>query len=120
MMISNRKSLASALALAVAFGVSTLPALADEGHTGDHKMDAAAPAATLPVVNGEVTKVDESAGKMTIKHDAIPNLGMDAMTMVFKAADPAMLGTVKAGDKIKFSADKVNGQMTVTKVEKAK
>ena len=42
------------------------------------------------------------------------------MTMVFRAADPAMLKTVKAGDKVKFDADKVNGQLTVTKIEKAK
>lgn len=75
---------------------------------------------SLPLVQGEIKKVDESAGKMTIKHSAIPNLDMDAMTMVFKASDPAMLSGVKPGDKIMFSADKVNGQLTVTKVEKAK
>ncbi len=77
-------------------------------------------AKSLPMINGEVTKVDESAGKMTIKHEAITNLDMGAMTMVFKADDPAMLKTVKSGDKIKFSVDKVNGQLTVMKIEKAK
>ena len=75
---------------------------------------------SLPMINGQVKKVDESAGKMTIKHDAITNLDMGAMTMVFKASDPAMLKAVKPGEKIKFSADKVNGQLTVMKVEKAK
>ena len=77
-------------------------------------------AKTLPMINGEVTKVDESAGKMTIKHEAITNLDMGAMTMVFKAGDPAMLKAVKPGDKIEFTADKVNGQITAIKVEKAK
>lgn len=77
-------------------------------------------AKTLPLINGVVKKVDESAGKMTIKHDAITNLDMGAMTMVFKANDPAMLKEVKPGDKIKFSADKVNGQITVMMVQKAK
>lgn len=77
-------------------------------------------AKSLPMINGEITKVDESAGKMTIKHDAITNLDMGAMTMVFKANDLAILKTVKPGDKIKFAADKVNGQMTVMKVEKTK
>ncbi len=77
-------------------------------------------AKNLPMINGEVTKVDETAGKMTIKHDAITNLDMGAMTMVFKANDPTVLKTVRPGDKIKFSADKVNGQITVMKVEKAK
>jgi Cu/Ag efflux protein CusF len=65
-------------------------------------------------------KIDESAGKLTIKHDAITNLDMGAMTMVFKANEPAMLKTVRPGEKIKFSADKVNGQLTVMKVEEAK
>jgi Cu/Ag efflux protein CusF len=32
---------------------------------------------------------------------------MDGMTMVFKAGDPAMLKDVKAGHKVKFTADRV-------------
>lgn len=77
--------------------------------------------AQAALVDGQVTKVDEPAGKITIKHGAIKKLDMmDGMTMVFRAQDPAMLKTVKAGDKIKFDADKVNGQFTVTKIEKAK
>lgn len=72
------------------------------------------------MVRGEVTKVDESAGKITIKHEAIKQFDMDAMTMVFKAGDPAMLKQVKAGDKIRFAPDKIQGQFTVTKIEKTK
>lgn len=72
------------------------------------------------MIAGEVTKVDESAGKITIKHGPIKKFDMEGMTMVFKAGDPAILKSVKPGDKVKFDADKVNGQMTVTKVEKAK
>ena len=72
------------------------------------------------MINGKVKKVDESAGKITIKHNAITNLDMSAMTMVFKANDPAMLKDVKPGDKIKFSVDKVNGQLTVMKIEEKK
>jgi Cu(I)/Ag(I) efflux system protein CusF len=81
----------------------------------------AAPAHAQSLINGTVTKVDESAGKITLKHGPIKKLDMDEdMTMVFRAADPAMLKTVKAGDKVKFDADKVNGQFTVTRIEKAK
>ncbi|ARQ02160.1 copper-binding protein [Pseudorhodoplanes sinuspersici] len=73
------------------------------------------------LVDGQVTKVDASAGKLTIKHGPLKKLGMDeGMTMVFRAQDPAMLKAVKVGDKIKFDADKVNGQFTVTKIEKTK
>lgn len=73
-----------------------------------------------PAVAGKVTKVDASAGKITIAHDAIPNLQMEAMTMVFKAGDPAMVKEVKPGDAIKFTADKVNGELTVTEIDKAR
>jgi Cu(I)/Ag(I) efflux system periplasmic protein CusF len=72
------------------------------------------------MVNGQVTKIDESAGKITLKHGAIKKLDMeDGMTMVFRVQDPAMLKQVKVGDKVKFDADRVNGQITVTKIEKS-
>ena len=74
----------------------------------------------LPLVPGTVEKVDVAAGKITIDHGAIPNLNMDAMTMVFRAADPAVLKTVKKGDKVRFTADRVNGQITVTKIQKGR
>jgi Cu(I)/Ag(I) efflux system periplasmic protein CusF len=73
------------------------------------------------LIDGQVTKVDQSAGKITIKHGPIKKFDMaDGMSMVFRAQDPAMLKSVKAGDKVKFDADKINGQFTVTKIEKAK
>jgi Cu(I)/Ag(I) efflux system periplasmic protein CusF len=73
------------------------------------------------LIDGQVTKVDQSAGKVTIKHGPIKKLGMDeGMTMVYKAQDAGMLKSVKAGDKVKFDAAEVNGQSVVTKIEKAK
>jgi len=96
-----RRLLMAAAALALSLGMSA-PVFADD------------------MVAGEVTKVDESAGKITIKHGPIKKFDMDSMTMVFRAGDPAMLKTVKAGDKIQFEPDKVNGQLTVVKLQKAK
>ncbi|WP_119419765.1 copper-binding protein [Desertibaculum subflavum] len=90
----------SALAVAVAFGAAS-----------------AAIAQTVPT-DGEVRKIDESAGKITLKHAPIKNLDMGAMTMVFRVADPAMLKAVKVGDSVSFEADRVNGAITVTKIEK--
>jgi Cu/Ag efflux protein CusF len=78
-------------------------------------------AAAQQLIEGQVTKIDEGAGKITLRHGPIKKLEMDeGMTMVFKAQDPAMLKTVKVGDKVRFDADRVNGQFTVTKIEKAK
>jgi Cu/Ag efflux protein CusF len=73
------------------------------------------------MIDGQVTKVDASAGKITIKHGPIKKFDMDeGMTMVFRAMDAAMLKAVKAGDKIRFEPDKVNGQFTVMKIEMSK
>jgi Cu/Ag efflux protein CusF len=80
-----------------------------------------ASAAFAQSANGEVKKIDEAANKITLKHGPIKSLDMDeGMTMVFRVKDPAMLKQVKVGDKVKFDADRVNGQITVTKIEKAK
>jgi Cu(I)/Ag(I) efflux system protein CusF len=99
-MTATLKSIAAAVLIALA---APLSASADE-----------------VMVKGEVTKIDADAGKITIKHDPIKKYDMDAMTMVFRAGDPAMLKQVKPGDKVQFHPDKVNGQFTVTKIEKAK
>ena len=73
------------------------------------------------MVDGTVTKIDASASKITLKHGPIKKFDMDdGMTMVFRVQDAAMLKQVKVGDKVKFEADKVNGQFTVIKMEKAK
>ena len=77
--------------------------------------------AQADLIDGQVLKIDQSASKITIKHGPTKKLGMEnGMTMVYKAQDPAMLKAVKAGDKIKFDAEQVSGQYTVTKIEKAK
>ena len=71
------------------------------------------------MIDGQVTKIDEPAGKITIKHGPIKKLDMDeGMTMVFRAQDPAMLKGLKAGDKVQFEPDRVNGQFTVMKIQK--
>jgi Cu(I)/Ag(I) efflux system periplasmic protein CusF len=78
------------------------------------------PAFAQALTDGEIRKVDKSAKKITIKHDPVQNLDMPAMTMVFQVKDPAMLEELKAGDKVKFEAQKVGGAFTVTLIEKAK
>ena len=77
--------------------------------------------AQSPLADGQVVKIDQAAGKITIKHGPLQQFGMDeGMTMVYRAADPAMLGALKPGDRIKFAPDRVNGQFTASKIEKAK
>lgn len=72
----------------------------------------------LPHVAGIVQKVDSSAEKITLKHGPVPNLDMDEMTMAYKAGDKTMLDQVKPGDKVWFTADRVDGHLTVTQIQK--
>ncbi|MDO9238338.1 MAG: copper-binding protein [Aquabacterium sp.] len=73
--------------------------------------------AAAQAVEGEVKKIDVDAGKITLKHGEIKSLDMPAMQMSFRVTDPAWLKTLQVGDKVKFSADKVGGQFTVTAIE---
>ncbi len=73
--------------------------------------------ATLPPVEGEVRKIDTDAKKITLKHGDIPNLEMTGMTMVFRVSDSTLLAKVKPGDKVRFTADKVDGALTVLSIE---
>ena len=66
-----------------------------------------------------VRKVDPAAGKITLRHGAIPGMGMGAMTMAYAVKDKAMLDGLKAGDKVRFAAEKVDGSYIVTRIEKA-
>lgn len=81
-------------------------------------LSGAALAQGLPTVTGTVEKVDTAQNKITIDHGPIKNLDMEAMTMVFRAQDPNLLKGIKAGDKVQFTADRVNGQISVTSIKK--
>jgi Cu(I)/Ag(I) efflux system periplasmic protein CusF len=104
------KSLAKAV-----FTVSLMLSSASVAHAGSAQANASASNAMSA---GEVKKVDKSAAKMTIKHGPLENIGMGAMTMVFRVKDAAMLDQVKVGDKIRFVAEEPNGQLTVTQLQK--
>ena len=94
-----------ALAMSSAFAQKALP-------------DAAG--ATTALTDAEVRKVDKEASKITLRHGELKNLDMPAMTMVFQVKDKSMLDQVRAGDKVRFTADKIGGAFTITHIEAAK
>ncbi len=71
----------------------------------------------LPTVEGEVRKVDKATGKISIRHGEIKNLDMPPMSMVFQVKDPGFLDKVKAGEKVRFTVDQINGNYTVMSIE---
>jgi len=97
-----KKLLISAFALAV-FGIAAVPAYADDAH---HPQAAAQKTYTA---KGEVVAVDKAAGKVKLKHEAIPELEWPAMTMFFAVADKAQLEALDAGTRVEFQFAKANG-----------
>jgi Cu/Ag efflux protein CusF len=77
-------------------------------------------ASALPLVSAEVRKVDIENKKISLKHGEIKNLDMPGMSMVFQVKDAAMLANINAGDKVMFTADKLDGAYTVMSIEKTK
>lgn len=109
------------------------PALAQTDHQGHHPAPAAPTAASPPTpapaapaaaaaadaawAEAEVRRVDVGAGKVTLKHGDIQNLGMPPMTMVFQVKEPQTLTNIKVGDRVRFTADRINGAYTVLQIE---
>ena len=79
-----------------------------------------AAAAAVDMTEGEVRKVDKATGKVTLKHGEIKNLDMPAMTMVFQVKPPAALASLKAGDKVRFKAEKAGSALVVTDIRPVK
>ncbi|MBU4612897.1 copper-binding protein [Achromobacter sp. GG226] len=75
-------------------------------------------AAPSQPVSGEVRRIDAANNKVTLKHGPIPELELPAMTLVYLVKDPALLANLQPGDKVRFSADKVDGQYTVVQVSR--
>lgn len=90
-------------------------------HAQDLKMQMApgtgASAATMPLVDGEVRKIDVQKNLIVLRHGDIPNLAMPAMTMGFEVADKKMLDGLKVGDKVKFQAEAIKGKAIVTEIK---
>lgn len=85
----------------------------------DHgKMDMSQASASM--TDGEIKKVDQATGKVTIKHGEIKHMDMPGMTMVFVAKDKALLDKTSVGAKIQFMVTNENGQMTVTDIQPVK
>jgi len=111
-MNTSKKMLALfVLAVATAAPVSGFAQTTTEHHHTDSATTTAA------LTDGEVKKLDQDTGKITIKHSEIKHLDMPSMTMVFTAKDKKLLANIKPGDKIQFMAISEGGKMVVTDIQ---
>lgn len=66
---------------------------------------------------GTVTAIDKAAGKITLDHGPIPEVGWPAMTMAF-SAKPDLLEKVAVGDKVAFDVTVTGNAGEVTAINK--
>lgn len=104
------------LPLLLTFGAAALGNENSSAH-GHGTQHAQADTSARPQVDAVVRTVDKSARKITLRHGEIPNLDMGPMTMVFQVQDVKLLDKVKAGDKVRFTADQIHGDYTVLSIE---
>lgn len=113
------KSLFISAIAATAIGLASIPGYAAESHDSHH---AGAVAQKSYQAKGEVVLIDPAAGKIKLKHDAIPDLGWSAMTMDFPVAQKGLLEAVSVGDKVSFeiAKDQATGQYAIQKMQAIK
>jgi Cu(I)/Ag(I) efflux system protein CusF len=101
------------LTLAIALSVTcTIPTVWANHH--EHEAHASQ---NSGMIKGEVRRIDTENRKLTIRHEAIPDLDMAPMTMAFRVADTISIDKLKAGDKIRFSLGKIEGKWVVVAIE---
>lgn len=110
------------VALAACVAIAAAPAFAGDAMAGMNmsmKPAASKDSPNAALTDAEVKKVDPASGMVTLKHGALQNVGMPAMTMAFKAKDASMVKRIHEGDKVKVRIEDVDGTMTIVKLEKA-
>ncbi|MBL0654290.1 copper-binding protein [Aeromonas caviae] len=108
------------LGLATHTGLQAAEMMNHQGHDMSQmgQMEGMSEMGDIMMTKGVISRIDAANGKVGIKHEAIANLKMPAMTMVFRVADPALLKDLKVGDAVSFHAENPAGKLTVTSIQK--
>ena len=70
-------------------------------------------------MKGEVAALNEATGKISIKQNSgTVGSGSTAAATELKVQDGLLFNAVKPGDKVTFTAEKVDGVMTIKKLTK--
>ena len=99
-------------------------------HTMQKALGAVAAAAALALfscaalaqsasADGEIRKIDAKAGRVIIKHGEWKGMNMQAMTMVFRVRDAAVLNGLKVADTVRFVIEKDGADYVVIAIERS-
>jgi Cu/Ag efflux protein CusF len=71
-------------------------------------------------VNGEIVRINPARNRIVMKHEYIPSIKMQAMTMPFGISSGLNVEPYKPGDKVRFQFKIVDGTLDITTMEKLK
>lgn len=80
--------------------------------------DANAPPSRFAPNEGVVRGLDKAAGEIIIRHGPLTELDMPPMTMAFLVKDASLFDKVKAGDRVTFRVELLDGRFTVTQIQR--
>ena len=84
-------------------------------------MESSGAVAQDATIIGEVKKIDEGSGSITLKQGPAPSLGFkEDMTLIYEVRDRAMLKQLKVGDTVRFEAESGDSGFTITRIQKAR
>ena len=72
-------------------------------------------------IKGEIVTLNEAGGTISIKQSPAGTVGAGgdaAAIRSFKVKDALLFNAVKAGDKVVFTADTVDGNLVITKMQR--
>jgi Cu/Ag efflux protein CusF len=67
-----------------------------------------------------IVKIEPERARVTLDHQRIKSIGMEAMTMPFKVDEAVKLAPFKVGQKVRFTVTEKNGHLVVDQMEPAK
>jgi Cu(I)/Ag(I) efflux system periplasmic protein CusF len=81
-------------------------------------LSVASAACAQEALKGEVAKVDEASGSISIKLSGTVGSSDTTTPTAFKVQDGLIFNAVKPGDKVSFTAERVRGELTVKQLKK--
>jgi Cu/Ag efflux protein CusF len=66
-----------------------------------------------------IVKIEPEKVRVTLHHQRIKSISMEAMTMHFKVGDAVALAPFKVGQKVRFTVMESNGHLVVDQMEPA-
>lgn len=71
-------------------------------------------------INGEIVRIDSARNRIMMKHEYIPSIKMQAMTMPFGISSGLNIEPYKPGDQVRFQFKVIDGTLDITTMEKRK